>query len=52
MKKKDVELGISDGVNVEILKGISEADEVKIWNKAKEKRKKIKGAKKKNNLSN
>lgn len=37
-ERKDVELGISDGVNVEILKGITAADEVKIWNKAKEKK--------------
>ena len=36
-ERKDVELGISDGVNVEILKGITAADEVKIWNKAKRK---------------
>lgn len=37
-ERKDVELGISDGVNVEILKGITAADEVKVWNKAKEKK--------------
>jgi len=37
-ERKDVELGISDGVNVEILKGITATDEVKIWNKAKEKK--------------
>ncbi|MFD1316598.1 efflux RND transporter periplasmic adaptor subunit [Namhaeicola litoreus] len=34
-EKKDVELGISDGVNVEILSGITEEDEIKVWNKAK-----------------
>jgi HlyD family secretion protein len=32
-ERKDVEIGISDGVNVEILSGITEEDEVKIWNK-------------------
>lgn len=32
-ERKDVEIGISDGVNVEIVSGITEADEVKIWNK-------------------
>lgn len=32
-ERKDVEIGISDGVNVEIISGISEDDEVKIWNK-------------------
>lgn len=31
-KKVDVRLGLSDGENVEILKGITENDEVKIWN--------------------
>ena len=34
-ERKDVELGISDGINVEILSGISEEDEIKIWNKTK-----------------
>jgi HlyD family secretion protein len=32
-ERKDVEIGISDGVNVEIVSGISEQDEVKVWNK-------------------
>ncbi|MEX0290115.1 MAG: efflux RND transporter periplasmic adaptor subunit [Flavobacteriaceae bacterium] len=32
-ERKDVEIGISDGVNVEIVSGITEDDEVKIWNK-------------------
>ncbi|NNE01871.1 MAG: efflux RND transporter periplasmic adaptor subunit [Eudoraea sp.] len=32
-ERKDVEIGISDGVNVEIISGITEEDEVKIWNK-------------------
>ncbi len=32
-ERKDVEIGISDGVNIEILSGITEEDEVKIWNK-------------------
>ncbi|MBT8292143.1 MAG: efflux RND transporter periplasmic adaptor subunit [Eudoraea sp.] len=32
-ERKEVEIGISDGVNVEIISGISEEDEVKIWNK-------------------
>ena len=34
-ERKDVELGISDGINVEIISGISEDDEIKIWNKTK-----------------
>jgi HlyD family secretion protein len=32
-ERKDVEIGISDGVNVEIVSGITEDDEVKVWNK-------------------
>lgn len=32
-ERKDVKIGISDGVNVEIISGITEADDVKIWNK-------------------
>lgn len=32
-ERKDVEIGISDGVNVEIVSGITKDDEVKIWNK-------------------
>ncbi len=32
-ERKDVEIGLSDGINVEILSGITEEDEIKIWNK-------------------
>ncbi len=32
-EKRDIELGLSDGVNVEIVSGIDEDDEIKIWNK-------------------
>jgi len=32
-EKKIVKLGISDGVNVEVLEGVSKDDEIKIWNK-------------------
>jgi HlyD family secretion protein len=32
-ERKDVEIGISDGVNVEIVSGITKEDDVKIWNK-------------------
>ena len=31
--KKDIKLGTSDGVNVEILDGVTKDDEIKIWNK-------------------
>jgi len=36
-ERRDVELGISDGVNVEIIKGVSLTDEIKIWNKTSKK---------------
>ena len=36
-ERKDVELGISDGVNVEIVSGISNDDEIKVWNKTSKK---------------
>ncbi|MCX2719053.1 efflux RND transporter periplasmic adaptor subunit [Lentiprolixibacter aurantiacus] len=32
-ERRDIEIGISDGVNVEIVSGLSFEDEVKIWNK-------------------
>ena len=32
-EKRDVEIGISDGINVEILSGISKEDKIKVWNK-------------------
>ena len=31
--RKDIEIGISDGVNVEIVSGLTESDRVKVWNK-------------------
>jgi HlyD family secretion protein len=35
-ERKDVKLGISDGENVEILEGVEEADDVKVWNRTEE----------------
>lgn len=32
-ERKDIEIGISDGVNVEIVSGLTKDDRVKIWNK-------------------
>ncbi len=32
-ERKDIEIGISDGINVEIVSGLTEDDEVKQWNK-------------------
>ena len=34
--KKNVKLGLSDGINVEILDGVEEKDQIKVWNKASE----------------
>lgn len=33
-ERKEVKLGISDGINVEILEGLKEGDQIKVWNKA------------------
>ena len=35
-EKKNVELGLSDGINVEITEGVKEGDKIKVWNKASE----------------
>jgi HlyD family secretion protein len=32
-ERKDLEIGISDGINVEVLSGLSMEDEIKVWNK-------------------
>lgn len=32
-ERKDIEIGISDGVNVEIVSGLGKDDRVKVWNK-------------------
>lgn len=32
-ERKDVEIGISDGVNVEIISGLTIEDQIKVWNK-------------------
>ena len=33
-EKREIEVGVSDGINIEIKKGITFEDEIKIWNKA------------------
>jgi len=35
-EKKNVKLGISDGINVEVLDGVVKGDKIKVWNKASE----------------
>jgi HlyD family secretion protein len=32
-ERRDIKIGISDGINVEILEGLTESDKVKQWNK-------------------
>ena len=32
-ERRDVKIGISDGVNVEIISGVSENEKIKVWNK-------------------
>ena len=34
-ERRDLKLGLSDGINVEILKGVGPKDDIKVWNKAK-----------------
>ena len=34
--KKNIQIGLSDGINVEILDGVEEGDKIKVWNKASE----------------
>ena len=36
-EKRELVLGVSDGVNIEVKSGITEKDELKIWNRAKKK---------------
>lgn len=37
-ERRDVELGISDGINVEIISGVTVDDEIKVWNKKAKKK--------------
>jgi len=32
-ERKDVKLGISDGINAELIEGVSKTDKIKVWNK-------------------
>lgn len=38
-ERRAIEIGISDGINVEILSGLSEEDKIKVWNKTEPKKK-------------
>ncbi len=35
-EKKMVELGLSDGINVEVISGLEESDKIKVWNRVEE----------------
>ena len=37
-ERKDIEVGISDGINVEVISGITLEDKIKVWNKTEEKK--------------
>ena len=37
-ERRDIEIGISDGINVEIISGISLDDKIKVWNKTEAKK--------------
>ncbi len=32
-ERRDIEIGLSDGVNVEVVSGLTEKDQIKVWNK-------------------
>ncbi|MBJ2173018.1 efflux RND transporter periplasmic adaptor subunit [Aureibaculum sp. A20] len=36
-ERKDIEIGISDGINVEIVSGVTKDDAIKVWNKVSKK---------------
>lgn len=33
-EERNVELGLSDGINVEVIEGVKEGDKIKVWNKS------------------
>ena len=37
-ERSEIETGISDGINVEILSGVDKGDEIKVWNKTEPKK--------------
>ena len=40
-ERRDLKLGISDGINIEILSGVTMEDEIKVWNKKAKKEEEI-----------
>jgi len=47
-ERRDLKLGLSDGINVEVLKGITPKDEIKVWNKAKKDDEQRRGGRRRN----
>ena len=47
-ERRDVNLGLSDGLKVEVLSGLSASDEIKVWNQPSNQRRKGPGGRKKN----
>ncbi len=37
-ERRDIEIGLSDGINVEIVSGITEEDKIKVWNRTEPKK--------------
>ena len=33
--RKEIEMGVSDGINVQVIKGVSKDDKIKVWNEVK-----------------
>lgn len=46
-ERRDLKLGLSDGLKVEVLEGVTAADEIKVWNQPSTQRRGPKGRKKK-----
>jgi len=37
-EKKEIETGISDGINIEVISGLTLEDKIKVWNKTEPKK--------------
>lgn len=35
-ERRELTLGVSDGINVEVVEGLDESDLIKVWNKTEE----------------
>jgi HlyD family secretion protein len=48
-ERRDIKTGISDGINVEIISGITIEDNIKVWNQTEEEKKEDEDEASKNN---